>query len=356
MERQAKRSIWIGVGVLVLAIAIAAVRVDWLRGPGLPNQMGSRPAPELVGITGWVNSPPLRLQGLRGKVVLLDFWTYTCVNCVRTFPHLRALYARYHPFGLEIVGVHSPEFDFEKDESRVRAAAGRHRLPYPVAMDNRMSTWRAYRNQYWPRVYLIDAKGRIRFDHAGEGGEEGIQRTIRVLLTEAGVAALPEPLDFADTGPGAHVTPEIYAGLERGSAQGSLANPEGYDPDDAVTYAPVHPGAVERAGTGGAFFLEGEWIAERESVRALGGARVVLPFYARDVFFVATAPSGGARVRVLLDGKPAADAIVGPDAPGGIARVDRADLFHVLRLSESGKHVLTLEVSEGFRLYTFTSG
>jgi thiol-disulfide isomerase/thioredoxin len=353
VDGAAKRSIWIGVAVLLLAVAIAAVRVDWLRGAGLPNQMGSRAAPELVGIEGWVNSAPLRLADLRGKVVLLDFWTYSCVNCVRTFPHLRALYARYHSFGFEIVGVHSPEFDFEKDEGNVRAAVTRHRLPYPVAMDNQMSTWRAYHNQYWPRVYLIDAKGRIRFDHAGEGGEEVIQRTVRALLSEAGAATLPEPLDFARTGPGAGITPEIYAGFERGEVQGSLANPEGYDPDDPVDYAPVSAAAVERAGTEGVFFLEGTWIAERESVRALGAARVVLRFYARDVFFVAAAE--GARARVLLDGAPPRGAS-GSGAPGGIARVGRADLFHALRLPEPGEHTLTLEVPEGFRLYTFTFG
>jgi len=338
------------VAAVLFAVAFAATRLSGLQGRVLPNQRtDARQAPGFTGIDGWVNSEPLALEGLRGKVVLVDFWTFSCVNCVRTFPFLRDLYQRYHPAGLEIVGVHAPEFDFERDEANVAAAIERHDLPYPVALDNQMTTWRAYRNLYWPHVYLIDAEGTIRFDHIGEGGEHEIEQQVRSLLVEAG-ADLPARLDNAEPTFTPHITPEVYAGFERGNAQRSLANAEGWAPGNITTYERVSPGDIERAGTGGRFFLEGTWRITDEYVEAVGSdARVLLPFYARDVFVVAGGP---ARAAVLLDDAPAD----GPGVVGGIAEVDRDDLFHVLRLDEPSERVLTLEVTEGFRLFTFTFG
>ena len=341
MEGSARTSLAIGAVILLASVAFAATRVGGLQGEaGDPT---GTPAPEFTGIAAWLNSEPLTLEGLRGSVVLVDFWTYSCVNCVRTFPHLRALYGRYHPFGLEIVGVHAPEFDFERDRANVLDAIDRYGLPYPVAMDNEMGTWRAYRNNYWPHVYLIDADGLIRFDHIGEGGEDEIQRRIRGLLAEAG-KTVPDAIDLERGGPSGATTPEIYAGYERGLGQELLASPEGYALDQPLTYAPPSDAALDRAREGyGAWFLEGPWVAREEFVEAAGeGARVILPFSARDVFFVA---SGPARVRTGLDG-----------APLEVVEVDRADLFTAVRLDRIEQHVLTLDASPGFRLYTFTFG
>ena len=139
-------------------------------------------APQFTGISSWLNSPPLTMQELRGKVVLVDFWTYGCVNCVNTLPHVIELYAKYKDRGLVVVGVHTPEFPFEKSASNVQAALKRHGITYPVAQDNDSQTWNAYGNQYWPAQYIIDQSGKIVFQHDGEGQYEQIDRTIARLL------------------------------------------------------------------------------------------------------------------------------------------------------------------------------
>ena len=357
-----RRRFWnptVGIGLVVLAIAVgvAATRVDLLQGERPRTSTRKEAAPEFEGIAGWLNSSPLTVAGLRGKVVLVDFWAYSCVNCVRTFPMLRQLYARYRPFGLEIVGVHSPEFGFEKQAANVRDAIERNDLPWPVALDNDMETWRAYRNHYWPHVYLIDAKGNLRFDHIGEGGEALIQTQLRELLTENG-AQLPEPIDFTERTFSPHITPEIYAGYLRGASEGSLGNPGRYKADRVFDYGSIDEDVVDDAGTDGIFFVEGKWRATKEYLEAAeDGVRVFLPFNARDVFFVAASGSGASvRVRLMLDGRGIPTRSLGGDVSDGIVRVGRSDLFRLVALPEVGTHVLQIEADAGFRLYTFTFG
>lgn len=356
-----RRRFWnplVGIGLVLLgvAVAIAATRLTFLQGEPPAGSSRHDPAPEFRGLAGWLNSTPLTIAGLRGKVVLVDFWAYSCVNCVRTFPALRQLYARYQSFGLEIVGMHSPEFDFEKLTANVQEAIDRNDLPWPVALDNDMETWRAFRNHYWPHVYLIDARGRLRFDHIGEGGEGLLQDRLRGLLEENG-AQLPQPIDFGEEPFNPHVTPEIYAGHLRGAPAGSLANPEGFRPERIVDYAPIDEDTVDEAGTDGIFFVEGKWRSTEEYLEAAeDGATVLLPFVARDVFFVAASSTGTVSVRLKLDGKAVPAAGLGSDAPGGVIRVSRSDLYRVLKLPEADTHVLMLEADKGFRLYTFTFG
>ncbi|EGP09062.1 thioredoxin family protein [Afipia clevelandensis] len=139
-------------------------------------------APEFTGLTNWQNSGPLTIAGLRGKVVLVNFWTYGCVNCVNTLPHVTQLYAKYKDKGLVIVGVHTPEFPFERSTSNVQAALKRHGITYPVAQDNNSATWNAWRNQYWPAQYIVDQSGRVVYSHAGEGAYDEIDRTVGKLL------------------------------------------------------------------------------------------------------------------------------------------------------------------------------
>ena len=348
MPRNRTAIILIAVLLFGGAIAFTATRVRSLQGNLGTGPASGMPAPEFTGISTWINSKPLTLADLRGKVVWIDFWTFSCINCIRTLPAVRALYDRYHAYGFEVVGVHSPEFGFEKSAPNVRAAVERNMLRYPNAMDNDMATWRAYHNQYWPRVYLLDAKGKIRFDHIGEGGEDELQTQVRALLRETS-ATLPPRVDLTADLPSAHITPEIYAGFERGSQQGSLANPEGYQPSVIVNYKPVSASAVTAAGVDGAFFLEGKWSASGEYVQAAeDGARIVLHFFARKVFFVA-APSGApARAHLSVDGTT--------PATGGDLVVNRDDLFSALALPQASEHVLTITASKGFRLYTFTFG
>jgi thiol-disulfide isomerase/thioredoxin len=319
--------------VLGIAIAVAATRLSFLQGAPPSGSVRRDPAPAFVGIDGWLNSPPVTIASLQGRVVLIDFWTYSCVNCVRTFPALRALYDRYHKAGFEIVGVHSPEFSFEKKPENVRVAIERNDLAWPVALDSEMETWRAYRNNYWPHVYLIDARGTIRFDHIGEGGDDLIQTRIRALLAE-NHATLPAPVDFTEPIANPHITQEIYAGSDRGSINGAIGNPEGYGRTGRVVDYQASPEYIEAA--------EGE-------------AKLSLPFYARDVFMVGAA-TGETRVSLLIDGRPVPAMVLGADAPGGIVRVSRSDLYRLLHLNAADTHVITLVAGKGFRLYTFTFG
>lgn len=362
-ERPKRRIDYRLAGALVLVLAaggFAASRIGSLREGVLGQARGAEerrdpalPAPEFAGISTWINSPPLTIRELRGSVVLVDFWTYSCVNCIRTLPALRALYARYHPVGLEIVGVHSPEFEFEKTTSNVRGAVQRHRIAWPVAVDNQMRTWRAYRNQYWPHVYLIDRAGVIRFDHVGEGGEDLIESKIRGLLA-AGGAALPAAVNAGEHTVSAGTTPEIYLGYGRGEYQRFLASPEGYLHDLPRAYTAPRAAA---AGFSGTFLLSGTWTARSEFVEAGERAVVVLPFAAADVYVVA-GPGGarGAALDVLLDGAPLPPRLAGTGAGDGAAAIGRFDLYHLVRLGRLERHTLTLRAPPGVRLYTFTFG
>ncbi|HVL89091.1 MAG TPA: redoxin domain-containing protein, partial [Actinomycetota bacterium] len=256
---------------LLVAVGVAAFRIT-ASGSNRPGRAGDTllfrndPAPELVGLSQWFNAEPMTLKALRGKVVLIDFWTFSCVNCVRTFPEIRAFYDTYKNAGLEVIGIHSPEFDFEKSPDNVRKAMRAHSVVWPVAMDNDHKTWEAFRNRFWPHVYLIDAEGRIRYDRVGEGGAAEIERAIRALLDEAGVA-LPPPTNVTVKGPSGGITPEIYLGWLRGEQQKFLGNESGFVRDRPHDYlVPLDPPAGG-AGTA-AYFLEGRWRATEQFVEA----------------------------------------------------------------------------------------
>jgi hypothetical protein len=205
-------------------------------------------------------------------------------------------------------------------------------------------------------VYLIDARGTIRFDHIGEGGDDLIQTRIRSLLAE-NHATLPAPVDFSEPAANLDITPEIYAGSDRGSINGAIGNPEGYGrAGRVVNYKAVKPETIAGSGAEGIFFLAGRWSAQPEYIEAAeDGAKLALPFDARDVFMVAAAQAES-RVSLLLDGNPVPATTLGADAPGGVVRVSRSDLYRLLHLNAADAHVMTLVAGKGFRLYTFTFG
>jgi thiol-disulfide isomerase/thioredoxin len=261
--------------------------------------------PSLSGATAWLNSPPLTPEGLHGKVVLVDIWTYTCINWLRTLPYVRAWAAKYKDQGLVVIGVHSPEFPFEKDLENVRWSAKSMMVGYPVAVDSDLAVWRAFNNQYWPAVYLIDAKGKIRYHQFGEGEYERTEKVIQQLLAEAGAAAVgsgpsavdphgPEfQADWRDLKSG-----ENYVGYERTE---NFASPGGAARGGRRVYAaPAHLGVNQWA-------LVGDWTVERGAV-ALNKApgRIAYRFHARDLHLVMGPPARGTpvRFRVLIDGKP----------------------------------------------------
>lgn len=349
---------------LLVAVGIAAARITL---SSLGERGGDRkgnvlfrsdPAPELAGLSPWFNSEPLTLAELRGKVVLIDFWTFSCINCVRTFPELRAFHDTYKDSGLVVLGVHSPEFDFETVPANVQKAMRSHSVVWPVAIDNDHKTWSAFDNHYWPHVYLIDAEGTIRYDRIGEGGGAEIERAIRLLLQEAG-ATLPPPSAVTVEGPSAGITPEIYLGYLRGGD--FFGNPDGYVRDEPADYSvPDEPPLP--AGGRGVFFLDGRWTATEDYVAsARQEVRIVLPFSARDVYIVAGpgtgTPGGATEVEVRLDGGVIDASRAGSDVTGGILRLDRKDLFHLAHFDAVETHELVLRVKgPGLHFYAFTFG
>jgi cytochrome c biogenesis protein CcdA/thiol-disulfide isomerase/thioredoxin len=305
-------------------------------------------APEIEGTQRWFNSDPLTLRELRGHVVLIDFWTYTCINCIRTLPHLKAWDAAYRDRGLTIIGVHSPEFPFEKDAGNVERAVREQGIRYPVAQDNDFTVWKAYGNRYWPAKYLVDARGRVRYVHFGEGEYDETEDAIRDLLAEAGERSMPAeaaPVRGERAAAGVS-TPETYLGSAR--AQG-------------FTQDPILPGGRDFGPLPSdlpqdAFAFGGAWRVEPESAEALARAQVATRFGARRVFLVLGARERGSAVRVLLDGRPIPDRLAGADVHGGVVRVGEQRLYRLVDLPRAESHRLTLDLAPGVRAYAFTFG
>ena len=261
--------------------------------------------PSLEGATGWLNSPPLSGADLRGKVVLIDFWTYTCINWLRTLGYVRAWAEKYEDQGLVVVGVHTPEFPFEREVDNVRQAAKDMRVEYPIVLDSDYAVWRAFSNQYWPAVYIADAEGRIRHHQFGEGGYAECERTIQQLLRDAGRDGIGDDLvSVADDGFEAQAdwanlgSPETYLGYEQAR---NFASPGGAELDRSHTY--VAPDSLRL----NQWALSGDWTVERGAAvlnRAEGG--ITFGFHARDVNLVMGPPSRDTSVpfRVLVDGQP----------------------------------------------------
>jgi len=288
-------------------------------------------APDFQGLGAWINSEPLTLSGLRGRVVLIDFWTYSCINCLRTLPYIREWDDRYRAAGLTIVGVHSPEFAFERVESNVRENTKELKLRYPIALDNDFGTWRAWSNQYWPAKYLIDRDGHVRYYHFGEGEYGETEEAIRTLLAERGTA-VPAASGLDDKSPRGQVTPESYLGYER------LAR----------YYGPPVLRDAERAYTlpkqleDNELAFAGRWRVEHERAVAGQGARLHLDYRARNVFLVLT---GNGSVEVLVDGRRERR-----------VRVSGDKLYTLVEREEIRDHLLELRFSPGVAGYAFTFG
>jgi cytochrome c biogenesis protein CcdA/thiol-disulfide isomerase/thioredoxin len=307
-------------------------------------------APDFVDNQHWFNTPgdrPLTIRQLRGRVVLVDFWTYTCINCIRTFPHLKALDAKYRRDGLTIVGVHSPEFPFEKDASNVAASIEQNGLRYPIAQDNDLATWSAYGNQYWPADYLVDAQGRIRYIHFGEDDYEQNEKAVRSLLAERGARKLGRLTHPSIQRPSSNLrTPETYLGAAR--AAGFVNGP--ITPGNHT----FHSGTVALSPNSLAY--NGSWRISSESAVAGRGARLRLDFTARRVFLVLGSLARRRSVRVLLDGRPLPARLAGADVHRGVATVERQRLYRLVDLPHVERHVLTLEPEAGIAGYAFTFG
>jgi thiol-disulfide isomerase/thioredoxin len=315
-------------------------------------------APELAGISNYINSGPFTLADLKGKVVLVDFWTYSCINCIRTIPYLNAWNEKYADSGLVIVGVHAPEFDFEKDSKNVQAAVEKFGIEYAVVQDNEQETWDAYQNRYWPRKYLVDDEGYIRYDHIGEGAYDETEKVIQSLLLEraanTGQAVLIDdstarPEDAQNVDFGQINTPELYFGY--GYARAQLGNAEGFQPEKVVSYsinerAQIKPDKI---------YLSGDWLNREDSMELKSATgRIVLEYYARSVNIVA---GGSGTVHVSEDEHelgPTRGADVGE---GDSFEIDGQRLYNLAIHGEYAGHTLVIDVKgEGFEVYTFTFG
>jgi cytochrome c biogenesis protein CcdA/thiol-disulfide isomerase/thioredoxin len=289
-------------------------------------------APELTGLTNWINSKPLTLKQLRGKVVLIDFWTYSCINCLRTLPHVKAWYRTYHDKGLVVIGVHTPEFAFEHVPSNVRGAVKRLGVTYPVALDNDYATWNAFQNQYWPAKYLIDRRGHLRYYHFGEGSYDTTEARIRTLLGE-NAGMLPVANELADPTPTGLMTPESYLGYERLArfAQKSVT------PNRFATYdLPASDLQQDELAYGG------RWKVQAQRIVAGPVAQLRLRFRARSVHLVL---GGRGSVAVIVDGKPV-----------GVVPVRGSRLYTLARLPDLRSRLLELHFSPGVEAYAFTFG
>jgi cytochrome c biogenesis protein CcdA/thiol-disulfide isomerase/thioredoxin len=293
-------------------------------------------APNFAQITAWLNTPgdaPLTMSSLRGKVVLIDFWTYSCINCQRTLPHVEAWYARYHAYGLDVIGVQSPEFGFEHVVSNVRSAASALGVTYPIAVDNQLGTWFAYNNEYWPAEYLVDANGVIRHEDFGEGDYRLTEKLIRQLLVAANPSVtLPPPTDVANKTPTSDQSPETYLGINESQYNSGV----GYV-DDVTAY--YQPNASPQDFT---YALGGSWDAKNEDIVSSNGATLALNYLAQDVYLVM---GGSGTVTVTVDHHSHVVTV------SGYPR-----LYTLISSSHSQQTIVHLSFSPGVAAYDFTFG
>jgi len=315
------------------------------------------PLPSLSGAVAWLNSPPLTAAGLKGKVVLVDFWTYSCINCLRSVPYVRAWAEKYRDQGLVVIGVHAPEFAFEKNIANVKKAVSDLKIGYPVAIDNDYAIWRAFDNQYWPAHYFIDAEGRIRHHHFGEGDYDGSERVIQQLLAEAGKTASAALVAVSASGAEAAAdmgdvrSPETYIGYDRAA---NFVSPGGTVQDASHVYAAGMP-QLNEWGLSGVWTIGGEHAALNKKDGA-----IVYRFHARDLHLVlGPAPDGGpVRFRVTIDGAPPGDSHGTDVNADGSGVVTGQRLYQLIRQSGAiTDHTFKIQfLDPGVQAYAFTFG
>lgn len=314
-----------------------------------------RKAPEIQGIAGYINTDSNLKEKIKDKVVLYDIWTYSCINCQRTLPYITAWDEKYSEQGLLIIGIHSPEFEFEKDIKNVELAVEKFGIKYPVILDNDKKTWDAFENRYWPRKYIADDQGYIRYDHIGEGAYDETEQIIQELLQERAtrlglnVAVAQSLVDLEEYKHGSK-TPEIYFGYDFAFGRSQIGNPEGFRPNQQVAY--TIPDKLHEDN----FYLHGTWenFDDRMILVSQSG-RIVLPYFAKEVNIVAT---GTSQLEIFLDGQKIMSESAGSDVnPNGTVNITESTLYNLVRSSESSAHVLEIQVNQpGFEIYTFTFG
>ncbi|HEY1803531.1 MAG TPA: thioredoxin family protein [Terracidiphilus sp.] len=360
------RKSWRKLRILAHVAAIASIVIGGLvtsqsraAAQDVPSIVGSAPLYGLSGATGWINSKPLTAKDLKGKVVLVDFWTYSCINCLRSLPYIEAWSQKYKDSGLVVIGVHTPEFDFEKQLPNVQKAVQKFGVTYPIALDSNHAIWDAFHNEFWPAHYFIDAKGKVRHEHFGEGNYDQSEKWIQELLQERNGKAMPTgAVDVQGRGVEAPAdaddvrSPETYIGYARAA---HFASPGGIREDSEKLYvAPTQP-ALNQWG------LSGRWVdQEQVAVLKTAGGKIVFHFHARDLHLVLgpTADGKPVRYRVTIDGQaPGENHGVDTDAGGNGAVTDHR-LYQLVRQKGSvTDHVFTIEFEDpGVQAFSFTFG
>jgi thiol-disulfide isomerase/thioredoxin len=320
-------------------------------------------AKDFTKISEYINTKPISLDDLKDKVVLVDFWTYSCINCIRTIPYLNEWYDKYSDDGLVIVGIHTPEFEFEKSSDNVKSAVQKFGIKYPVLQDNDKETWKEYENRYWPRKYLVDDEGYIRYDHIGEGAYNETEKVIQALLTErAGHLGIQninlndsqnvdsdsrfksQDVDFSKI-----KSPELYFGYE--FARASLGNIEGFKPNQIVSYNLPENSEIKH----NMIYLEGKWKNNPDNMELLSNnGSIVLKYNSKSVNIVA---GGNGNFTVTQDGKLITNDLSKDSSNGDKFIVDEQRLYNLVTNKDYGEHTIEIDVKgEGFQIYTFTFG
>ena len=313
-------------------------------------------APEIVGIADYINTSEEGLsEAIEDKVVLYDIWTYSCINCIRTLPYITAWDDKYADQGLLIIGIHSPEFEFEKDLNNVQAAVDKYGIAYPVLLDNDKETWDAFENRWWPRKYVADHEGYIRYDHIGEGAYDETERVIQNLLEERAAAlgmqtAAAQNLVDIDEFQHEQSTPELYFGYAFAFGRNQLGNSEGFSPNSVVDY--TLPDSIKP----NFFYISGSWENNRDGMQLKSDSgEILLQYSAKEVNIVAGNTAG---LTILLDGEPITAEYSGLDVgEDGTVRVDGHDLYNLVQSEEAESHLIHIITDDpGFEIFTFTFG
>ena len=321
------------------------------------DKSGFKKAPDLVGIANYLNTTPEELEKeMVNKVILYDIWTYSCINCIRTLPFITAWDDKYSDKGLLIIGIHSPEFEFEKDIENVKLAVAKYNIQYPVVLDNEKQTWKAFENNYWPRKYIADHEGYLRYDHIGEGGYQETEKVIQSLLKERSnslgmpVAATENLVSIEEFEHSWLRTPELYFGYNFAQGRNQLGNQEGFQPNKEVVYS------IPKIQNLHNFYLNGTWLNKESSMELVSDSgTILLPYKGKEVNIVT---AGEANLQIMIDGNIIPTNIAGKDVGAqGRVHVTNPGLYNIVNTNYSEEHTIEIMVNDkGFEIFTFTFG
>jgi len=385
-EKEAKKKKALKINLLVIAVVLIIGTILFIERPfekqsdliprqgkilitdnGVEQDTSNYPsAPEFAGISHWINSEPLKISDLRGKVVIVDFWTYSCINCIRTLPYIKDWYDKYHDDGLVIIGVHTPEFNFEKEVNNVEDAVKKFGIKYPVAMDNNYGTWDAYGNKWWPHKYIIDKNGRIKYDHIGEGNYAQTESVIVGLLKEINSSVEKAKSNVSGEGQSdlktIFQTPELYAGYS--FARIDIGNSEGYSPNKIMEYAMPESIMANR------IYAQGKWKNNEDNLQHSenSSGEIILKYTAKSVNIVAGSAgysqNENTRIDVTLDGdyltaeNAGSDVVIDNETGESYVNVGENRLYNLVgnQAGFSSHEIRISSDDSNFMLYTFTFG